>query len=68
MDEIPRYNIDSYLRLDLGMTWRPNATTELGFWGQNLLESTHEEYHSEYYKKAKTGVGRSFYITVRKKF
>ena len=68
VDEIPRYNIDSYLRLDLGMTWRPNATTELGFWGQNLLESTHEEYHSEYYKKAKTGVGRSFYITVRKKF
>ena len=68
VDEIPQYGIDSYMRLDLGMTWRPNLTTEVGLWGQNLLEPRHEEYFSTYYKKTKARIGRSFFITVRKQF
>ena len=38
--------IDSYVRLDLGMSWRPYPSLELGVWGQNLLERRHPEYSS----------------------
>jgi len=68
VDRIPQYTVDSYLRLDLGMTWRPNDTTEVNLWGQNLLEPSHEEYHSIYYKKNKAKLERSFFLSIRKKF
>jgi len=43
VDRIVQPRIDSYERLDLGVTWRPRTGIELGFWGQNLLESEHAE-------------------------
>lgn len=36
--------IPSYVRLDLGLVWRPAKSLELGIWGQNLLQARHEEY------------------------
>jgi iron complex outermembrane receptor protein len=39
--------IDAYLRLDLGLTWRPTPALELGLWGQNLIEARHSEYASQ---------------------
>jgi iron complex outermembrane receptor protein len=38
--------IDSYIRLDLGVTWRPHKSLELGIWGQNLADSGHPEFTS----------------------
>ncbi len=35
--------IPSYVRLDLGITWRPRERLELGLWGQNLLDNKHPE-------------------------
>ena len=43
-DGINPVSIDSYVRLDLGVTWRPIASLELGIWGQNLLDPSHPEY------------------------
>jgi iron complex outermembrane receptor protein len=43
VDEIVRSNIDSYQRLDLGITWRASERTELALWGQNLTEADHAE-------------------------
>jgi iron complex outermembrane receptor protein len=34
----------SYVRLDLGVTWRPIRSLEIGIWGQNLQSSRHSEF------------------------
>ncbi len=39
--------IPSYVRLDLGLTWRPTKSLEIGIWGQNLLDGQHPEFTSE---------------------
>jgi iron complex outermembrane recepter protein len=38
--------IDSMLRLDVGISWRPRSGLELGVWGQNLLDPQHAEFGS----------------------
>jgi iron complex outermembrane receptor protein len=43
VSEIERSAIDSYRRLDLGLTWRASDRLELALWGQNLLEDAHAE-------------------------
>ena len=39
--------IPAYVRLDLGLTWRPTKSLEIGIWGQNLLDGQHPEFTSE---------------------
>lgn len=41
---VVRAPISSYVRLDLGMTWRPTKTLELSVHGQNLLDNQHPEF------------------------
>ena len=36
--------IPSYVRLDLGLTWHPNKSIEIGIWGQNLPDGRHAEF------------------------
>lgn len=55
VDNIPSQMIDSYIRLDVGFTWRPTANFELSVWGQNLLDSQHPEFST-------SEVPRSFYV------
>lgn len=38
--------IPAYARVDLGVTWRPVKTLELGLFGQNLLDGNHLEFTS----------------------
>jgi len=38
--------VSSYVRFDLGVTWRPTKSLELGIWGQNLLDNRHAEFYS----------------------
>jgi iron complex outermembrane receptor protein len=38
--------IPSYVRLDLGVVWRPSQSLEIGLWGQNLVEDRHLEFTS----------------------
>jgi iron complex outermembrane receptor protein len=39
VDSVPDEGADAYLRLDLGLTWRPTSTMEVSIWGQNLRSS-----------------------------
>ena len=39
--------IPPYVRLDLGLTWRPTKSLEIGIWGQNLLDGQHPEFTRE---------------------
>lgn len=41
-----RAKLDAYLRLDLGLSWQPTESMELGLWGQNLLDPGHAEFGS----------------------
>jgi iron complex outermembrane recepter protein len=43
VDRLPAPDIDSYVRLDLGVTWRATKHLELSAWGQNLLHPSHRE-------------------------
>lgn len=62
-----RTPVPAYVRLDLGVTWRPTASLELGLWGQNLIDNQHPEYYG--YKPApRTEVPRSVVGTVTWKF
>jgi iron complex outermembrane receptor protein len=38
--------IDSYIRIDLGLSWRLNERLEFSLWGQNLLDAGHPEFAS----------------------
>jgi iron complex outermembrane recepter protein len=38
--------IAAYVRLDVGIVWRPTAKLEFGIWGQNLLDDRHAEFNS----------------------
>jgi iron complex outermembrane receptor protein len=43
VDHLPGPAAPSYVRLDLGLTWRPTNNLELAVWGLNLLEPGHRE-------------------------
>ena len=36
--------VPSYVRVDLGVTWRPVKSLEIGVWGQNLADNQHAEF------------------------
>jgi len=44
VDSLPQQNVKSYLRFDLGVTWRVNDHVELSIFGQNLLDPGHREF------------------------
>jgi iron complex outermembrane receptor protein len=44
VDDVPQQGTGSYVRLDVGVTWRPTPNVEFAVWGQNLLEPRHSEY------------------------
>ena len=37
-------HIPSYVRVDLGVTWHPTKSLEIGVWGQNLADDRHTEF------------------------
>jgi iron complex outermembrane receptor protein len=41
-----RVPVSAYVRLDLGVTWRPTKNLELSVHGQNLLDNQHPEFYS----------------------
>ncbi len=47
-DELPARNTDDYLTLDLRLGWQPFPDLELALVGQNLLQSSHQEYDPEF--------------------
>lgn len=39
--------VPSYVRMDLGLVWRPSPVVEVGVWGQNLGDRRHLEFASQ---------------------
>ena len=44
VDHLESLAVPSYVRLDLGVVWRPVRELELGLSGQNLLDARHLEF------------------------
>jgi iron complex outermembrane receptor protein len=60
-------SIPAYVRLDLGLVWRPKDSLEVGVWGQNLLENHHAE-STAFTTTLRTEVPRGFMAKVTWRF
>lgn len=67
-DRVEQWDVPSYLRLDLGLTWRATENLEIAVWGQNLLEEGHVEYDEPWINPAQADVPRSFYVQATLRF
>ena len=59
--------VPPYVRLDVGLVWRPTKNLELGVWGQNLLQDRHAEFPSEK-SSVQTEIPREFSAKITIKF
>ena len=59
--------VPSYVRLDLGASWKPAPFWSLGLWGQNLLDSRHIESASSI-SELQTEVPRGVLVRVTRSF
>ena len=60
-------HVPSYLRLDLGLSWKPAPFWSLGLWGQNLLNNRHIESMSSI-SELQTEIPRGIVARVTRSF
>jgi len=60
-------NIDSYVRFDAKLSWDATENLEVNLVGQNLLDSSHQEFDEIIYSTA-SEVPRMAYVQVKYKF
>lgn len=44
VDDLPAFNVDDYVTLDIRLAWRPRTNLTLALVGRNLLEQHHQEF------------------------
>jgi iron complex outermembrane receptor protein len=44
VDSLPGFDVDRFVRGDLGVTWKPSSKIEITLMGQNLFDDRHAEY------------------------
>jgi iron complex outermembrane recepter protein len=59
--------ISAYVRLDVGLNWRPNDRVELALWGQNLLDNSHPEF-AQYKSQNIAEIPRSLFGRIAVRF
>ncbi|MCK5872809.1 MAG: TonB-dependent receptor, partial [Methylococcales bacterium] len=67
-DNVPTFNIPSYITMDTGISWQVNDIIELSVMGQNLLDSQHPESRNEFILTSPSQVERSVYGKVSLRF
>jgi iron complex outermembrane recepter protein len=68
VDQLASLNIPSYYSLDAHINWRPVASLEFSFGGQNLLNHQHMEFIPEFINTTPTLVGRTFRGSITLRF
>lgn len=61
VDELPTHRVDSYVGLDVRLSWRPTPNLELSVVGLNLLDNQHPEFAPTSIRTQRTEVERSVY-------
>jgi iron complex outermembrane receptor protein len=56
------------VRLDVGLTWKPTDWLELSVWGQNLLDSQHQEALDPSLTDVPSEIERSVYVRATIRF
>ncbi len=62
VDALPNRNVTDYTTLDTRVAWRPLQNLELSVVGQNLIDSGHSEYTTEFVAVTNSVIERSFYV------
>ncbi len=60
--------LEDYLRLDLGLVWRPDESLEIGLFGRDLLDPDHAENMYNDLDVEPGKVERTFLLSITKKF
>ncbi len=67
-DNVPTFNIPSYITMDTGLSWQLNETIELALIGQNLLDHRHSESRNKFVLTSPSQVERSVYGKISLRF
>lgn len=62
VDELRTQSISDYWNMDAHIGWRPTPNWEFAIVGQNLFDSSRQEYSPEIYDLATTEIERSYYF------
>ena len=65
VDTVTHYDIQSYMRLDMGLTWHINENMDFSIIGQNLLDKAHPEFEDDSAVAAEVQRGVFGKITLR---
>jgi iron complex outermembrane recepter protein len=68
VDELPAAGVDSYVTLDVRLSWRPTPNLELSVMGANLLDNRHPEFIPTSIRTQRTEVERSVYGKITWRF
>lgn len=68
VSQIKRYDIPAYTTMDMRLAWQPVKNFEVSLIGQNLLDSAHPEFGSQFILSTPIEVQRSFYVKADWKF
>lgn len=68
VDDLPTYNINDYVEMDLCLRWNLLKNLEVSLMGQNLLNKSHLEFKERLFGVPLTEVERSVYGKVQWKF
>lgn len=61
VDSLEGLNVPGYVELDARLAWKPTEDLELALVGQNLLNSSHEEFASSFISTSNSAVQRGVY-------
>jgi iron complex outermembrane receptor protein len=67
VDNVPRWNIPSYVRADARLGWHPTKNLEVSVALQNIFDRKHPEFNNEQ-QIAPTEVPRSGYVKLTWKY
>jgi len=68
VDSLPAFSIPSYASVDARLGWKINRNLDVALIGQNLLDSRHPEFVSDFIGTATYQVPRGVYVKVDWKF
>ena len=68
VDELPAFNIPSYVTMDVRLGWHVNKNLEVALVGQNLLSARHAEFAPTFIATQVTEVPRSGYAQLTWRF
>lgn len=67
VDNLGELGVENYIRFDTRIGYRPKDNIEISIVGQNLFDSTHQEFSESLYSVA-AEIERSFYVNIEYKF